>query len=494
MQNSLFKRLVMALLLIFSVLLYLFFVWSNHLATNIKLESEQKLHLNLASHLAADNPMLQDQLFAYENLSGLFHTLMMLGPNFEFYFVDPSGKILTYSADPGVVKRSTINMQPLLRIISDPQKLPLLGDNPRDLNGQAIFSVAPVKKEGQLQGYLYVVIGSQIAGQLTASIKDNQQLWLHFMLIVVILCFLAISMLLIFYWVTRPVQALAKAVLQVENEGWESKALLPWQNKSENEVLQLGNSFNQLVKALKQQMQQLKNFENQRSEVLAGLSHDLRTPLSSLQGYIEILINKKDYLSPEQQIDYMNILDRNSTQLRHLTDQLFELAYLEGGEVAINIESILVAELMYDIKNKLQLTATRVKVDLVIECSDDSLMVDSDIGKVERVLTNLVDNAIRHTPTGGCVTIISEIEQGKIRLAVRDTGVGICETEIPCLFEARFKGQSTEYHPNQNKIRAGLGLAICKKLLNLLDSDIGVESKPQQGANFSFLLPLSNTY
>ncbi len=88
MKNSLFRRLVIALVFVFSLLLYLFFIWSNHLASNIKLQSEQKLHLNLATHLAADNPMLQEQQFAYENLSGLFHTLMMLGPNFEFYFID----------------------------------------------------------------------------------------------------------------------------------------------------------------------------------------------------------------------------------------------------------------------------------------------------------------------------------------------------------------------------------------------------------------------
>jgi len=491
-QNSLFKRLVMALLLIFSVLLYLFFVWSNHLAANIKLESEQKLHLNLATHLAADNPMLQDQQFAYENLSGLFHTLMMLGPNFEFYFVDPKGNILTYSAKPGVVKREAINMAPILTIINNPQQLPVLGDNPRDPLGKAIFSVAPVEKEGVLQGYLYVVIGSQIAGQLTASIKDNQQLWLHFMLIVVILCFLAATMLLISYWVTRPVQALAKAVQTVEREGWDSQALVAWNNKSKNEVLQLGNSFAQLVETLKSQMEQLTAFENQRSEILAGLSHDLRTPLASLQGYIEVLINKGNTLSAEQQRNYLNTLSRNSMQLTHLTDQLFELAYLEGGEVAVNIESILVAELMFDVKGKLQLTAEQCQVSLMVDSYDDSLMVDSDISKLERVLTNLVDNAIRHTPAGGIVTIISVLENGKVRLAVHDTGVGICESELPYLFEARYKGESTEHNPNRNKIRAGLGLAICKKLLQLLDSEIGVKSKPQQGANFSFLLPLSH--
>ena len=497
MKNSLFKRLVIALLFTFSLLLYLFFTWSNHLAANIKLESEQKLHLDLATHLVADNPMLQEQQFAYENLSGLFHTLMMLGPNFEFYFIDLKGQVLTYSAPDGAVKRKIVDINPIIALINNTRQLPILGDNPRTLNGEVIFSAAPVEKEGQIKGYLYVVIGSQVANQLTASIKDNEQLWLHFMLLVMIICFLSVTMLVVFYWVTRPVKALASAVREVEQKGWDCDALDNWSHletvNANNEVYQLGHSFSQLVDTLKQQMLQLKAFETQRSEILAGLSHDLRTPLSSLQGYIEVLINKRDTLSEQEQAQYLEILSRNTGQLKHLTDQLFELAYLEGGKVPVNIEPILVAELMFDIKSKLQIYAQKSDVELVVCCENESLIVDSDIAKIERILTNLVDNAIRHTPAGGSVKIMSELDAGKVRLCVRDTGAGISEKEIPYVFDARYKGASRAYNVNVSQsMRTGLGLAICKKLLTLLESDIGVKSQLEKGSDFSFLLPISN--
>ncbi|RJG42605.1 sensor histidine kinase [Motilimonas pumila] len=500
MKLSLFNRLVLAFVVTFSLLIMLFYHWSAYLESSVRLESEQSLHLNLAKHLAADNPLLQDEKFAYQDLSNLFHTLMMLGPNFEFYFVDPKGKILAFSADPGKVKSEFVNLTPITDMIAQQKPLPILGDDPRQPLQQKIFSAAPVYKNEQLTGYLYVIIGSEKAANLIASLKANKLRWQHFLILATILLFVAISMLWVFYLVTKPVKRLAKALSNIDPTQIEMAALAPWLSHSHHEVNQLGHSFAKLLQqnqALlvenRQQLQQLAQIDQQRREMLAGLSHDLRTPLASLQGYVEVLSQSSSSLSSPQQQQYLGIIDRNSQQLKDLIDQVFELAYLEGGQVQVQQEPLLLCEYLHDIKAKMQLNAERAGVQLHLQHQGDDILVTTDVAKLERILTNLIENAIRHTPQGGDVFLqVRKInEQGNqlhssIALSIADTGVGISPDQLPYIFNARYRGASAK---QGEPYRAGLGLTVCQKLAHLLGSDIQVSSAPGQGSRFMLQLP-----
>ncbi|WP_259367813.1 MULTISPECIES: sensor histidine kinase [unclassified Colwellia] len=175
---------------------------------------------------------------------------------------------------------------------------------------------------------------------------------------------------------------------------------------------------------------------------------------------------------------------KNAQQLKGLIDQVFELAHLEGGQVSLNLEAFNLAELLYDVvaKFSLQTVAKQIDVTMIPECS--YAQVDSDIGKLERVLSNLLENAIRHTPVLGEITlVITDINQHQCQLTITDTGIK--EEELLYIFNTRYRASNAVQDKEKH---TGLGLAITKKLLELLKSDIKVTSILGKGSSFSFNL------
>ena len=164
MRLSLYHRLSLSLLVVFIVIISVFFVWAEHLEQTTRYESEQHLHLSLAASLARDNPLLQKGAYDHQALKNLFHTLMVLGPAFEFYFVDPSGVILTHSITPSLIKRDRIDLKPLIQLTQNQASLPIYGDDPQHENRKKIFSAAPVFNGSELIGYLYVIVTGERYG------------------------------------------------------------------------------------------------------------------------------------------------------------------------------------------------------------------------------------------------------------------------------------------------------------------------------------------
>ena len=490
---SLYQKLAASLFLIFSAVIVLIVSWSHTLEQVSQHQAQQKLHLQLAEHLVADNPLLKKGVYDYSALENLFHTLMVLGPAFEFYFVDPSGEILTYSAPQGKVKRKDIDLVPLLALIEDRDQLPVYGQDPRNLDKQKIFSVAPVysheedRQQKHLQGYLYIIIGGEAYDTIFSRIQASDSLMITAMWFAAALTFLLLLLLAIFRTFTKPIQQLAEQLIQIEATQFDlSKIKLkPWPNHTHNEIHQLGRSVNQMLTRIDNQLTQLKQNDSQRRELLAHLSHDLRTPLASLKGYLELLNQAMPDDACVQQASYLAISINNAKQLKNLIDQIFELAHLESGHVAINTERFNLGELIYDCLAKFALKAEQAGVMLKVEPQICDFMVLSDIAKLERVLSNLIDNALRHTPQGGTITLKVTPQGQKIKLQVCDTGSGIKAEEIDYIFDARYRASNAQ---GCKKTHGGLGLAICKQLLKLLHSDIQVYSQLGKGTQFEMVL------
>ncbi|MBA6365051.1 HAMP domain-containing histidine kinase [Colwellia sp. BRX8-8] len=295
-------------------------------------------------------------------------------------------------------------------------------------------------------------------------------------------------MLGIFAYFTRPLRRLSRDIKALRAVGFDKSKvnLAKWMPNSRNEVHQLGEAFEQMVKQINQQFGMLQKNDEHRRELLADISHDLRTPLSSLQGYIETLELKNDQVTKEQRQKYIEIALKNAQQLKGLIDQIFELAHLESGQVSLNLEAFNLAELLYDVvaKFSLQTSAKHIEINIVPECS--YTQVHSDIGKLERVLSNLLENAIRHTAELGKITLsISEVDKNHCQLNITDTGTGIKEDELPYIFDTRYRASNAVQDKQKH---TGLGLAITKKLLELLKSDIKVTSTLGEGTTFSINL------
>ncbi|ATC80698.1 sensor histidine kinase [Pseudoalteromonas agarivorans] len=489
MNLSLYQKLAVSLVVIFCFICALVYSWSKQLELTSKHHGEQNLHLALAEHLVQDNPLIKEGVYDYAALENLFHTLMLLGPAFEFYFVDENGKILTYSAEPGKVKRTHINLAPLKKLINNPAAAPIYGDDPRNKAQQKIFSVAPVFNNDKLQGYLYVIIGGEAYDTSLNTIKNNDKLWLAALWLGAALAFLLIAMLILLRFFTNPIQRLARDVSNIEaaNYSLTDTKLSNYSTQKSNEVHSLGRNIQAMVTRIDEQFKALEQSDKQRKELLTHLSHDLRTPLASLQGFLEVLNQSGSQLSAKEQREYLHVSLNNCAQLKQLIEQIFELAHLENGEISIHKETFNLGELIYDCIAKFSLTAEKKGLNLTVEPAICDFPVVADIAKLERVLSNLIDNAIRHTPKGGSIAVnVKRIDEKQLFVQVSDTGVGIKHDELNAIFNPHYQASNSN---NEGRQQGGLGLAICKGLLKLMDSEINVQSELGKGTMFSFNLP-----
>ena len=293
--------------------------------------------------------------------------------------------------------------------------------------------------------------------------------------------------LLVFSLLTRRLKNLSEEMRRVSDSGFDLAPELVVDSSDGDEIDQLAHSFVTMSGKIKEQLAQLKENDNLRRELVSNISHDLRTPLSAMQGYLETLIIKGKTLSEEERTRYLKIARRHTIRLGSLIGDLFELSKLESASVTPQLEAFSVPELVQDIAQEFQLEAEKKGITLSIKLDTNTALTIGDIGLIQRVLENLVRNAIRFTPAGGEVTLsISERPQ-TVAVAVSDTGPGIPDKDIPRIFDRFYRSEQGE---TARADSTGLGLAIVKRILDLHDSRITVVSKLDAGTRFEFELPL----
>ena len=250
----------------------------------------------------------------------------------------------------------------------------------------------------------------------------------------------------------------------------------------------LGIAFSQMAARIREQIGLLTQKDALRRKMVAQVSHDLRTPLSSMLGYLETVEIKGETLSLEQRKEYLQIAQRQGRRLSRLVNELFELASLDAKEKKPQLEPFAPLELIHDVVQKHQLRASKSGIELKLTNMRDGLpFACGDIGLTERVLDNLLDNAIDHTPRGGTIKIAPGTIDREFNVAISDSGAGIEPDDLPHLFEPFYRGGAGD--PDQD--HAGLGLAIAKRIMELQSGDISVTSRSGHGATFTLRLPLA---
>jgi predicted ATPase/signal transduction histidine kinase len=225
-----------------------------------------------------------------------------------------------------------------------------------------------------------------------------------------------------------------------------------------------------------------------RRDLVANVSHDLRTPLVAMRGYLEVLAAKGSALSEEQRRSYLDIAVRQCAHLATLIDELFELAKLDFKGVKINREAIQFADLVSDVLQKFKLAADGLGIGLRVDAGRGLPLVSADVSLMERVLDNLIGNALAHTPAGGHVEVGLERHDPGVLVKVRDTGEGIAPEQLPMIFNRFYRVDKARTSVG-GSTGAGLGLAIAKRIVELHGGSIAVQSQPLQGTCFSFGLP-----
>ena len=213
----------------------------------------------------------------------------------------------------------------------------------------------------------------------------------------------------------------------------------------------------------------------------------MRTPLASIQGYLETLLLKHDTLAPDDRRRYLEIAGKHSERLGKLVTELFELTKLESNDMQLHRERFPIAELMQDVAQEFHLAAEKKHINLEVHLQENNLVVFADIGLLARVFSNLIENALRYTPSGGVIRLDLSVDENKVCVRLSDTGCGIPPEEISHVFDRFYRlGKNT----GENSDGAGLGLAIAKRILELHGSTLEADSTVNVGTTLTFHLPL----
>ena len=447
-------------------------------------ETNQRLNAMVAPYIAERVHPIVGGKIDREALRKLFDNAMVINPSVEVYLLDPKGNILAYSAPDSVIKRRFVSLNPIAAFLQDRGSSFVRGDDPRSVHNQKGFSVARIEHDGTLEGYLYVILGGSEYDTVTQMLWASYILQLGIRTMILTLAAAAVIGLVAFRLITRSLRTTVRTVKQFRDG--DLGARIP--ASASFEVRELATAFNEMADTIASHLEEIKAMDSLRRDLVANVSHDLRTPLVSIHGYVETILMKSKTLTEEELHRYLTTVLQSTEKLKKLVEELFELSKLEASQTQLKPEAFSLAELVQDVTYKYQILAEKHGVQIDSVLPRDLPFVTADIALIERVFQNLLDNAIKYTPVQGTITIRLEAIGGKISVNVSDTGCGIPPEELPYIFERYYKGS---HHLPQGDTGAGLGLAIVKKILEVHGTSIAVSSKVNEGASFSFDLPTS---
>jgi signal transduction histidine kinase len=252
-----------------------------------------------------------------------------------------------------------------------------------------------------------------------------------------------------------------------------------------DEMAHLSRAFNDMAAQLERAAEKQRELDQLRRNLIAWAGHDLRTPLASIRAIVEALADGM-VDDPETVDRYLHTAQREIQSLSLLIDDLFELAQIEAGGLNLALSSNAISDLISDtIEGFSELAARQgVRLEGSAEPGVDPVIMDAQ--QIGRVLSNLLGNALRHTPPGGTVRLEARREGLGVRVAICDTGEGIAAADLPHIFERFYRGEKSRSRATGG---AGLGLAIAKGIIEAHGGEIGVESSRGEGTCFSFALP-----
>lgn len=499
-MKSLFAKLSFALFLVVTLLGSGFFLIERYSTQNYYEEITQRLNASIAMYVTGERQLMEDFVVNNEALSLLAQQAMVINPTVEVFLLDTEGNILAHTFPTESIVQNKVDLSPVKALIGGNVDMPLRGTDPRNQDREKIFSAFPVMHNEVLQGYLYAVLGGAKYDELANAIRDSyvQRISAGALLAIVLAAFLI--GLLVFWLFTRRLSLLTTSVKAFTDSGFGENTqdqepgeilsgLSSRPSRGDDKVDEIGQlefAFSAMANKLFEQFENLKKTDQLRRELVSNVSHDLRTPLASMHGYVETLLIKNDELSPGERREYLEIARKHTQRLGELIGDLFELSKLDSASIHPSLEAFSLAELLHDTVHEFGLDAQKRNIDLTVEAPNDPSIVYADIGLLQRVLENLIRNALKFTPTGGKISLRLEKKPGAVAVAIQDTGCGIAEEDLEHVFDRFYRAENATQESTSN---AGLGLAIVRKILDLHGSHITVSSQLNQGTCFEFDLP-----
>ncbi|WP_258101863.1 sensor histidine kinase [Marinoscillum pacificum] len=491
MMSSINNKLIAKLSLSFFLLLVVIGVAFTGLTvfiTNKHFEEvTQRLNSQVAAHLINEkfqneSPFLEDGSVNKPLFGDLMHDMMAVNQGIEVYLLDDVGQVL-YSVvldhNPGKPV-TQIDIEPINKFLHGNKTAYVLGDDPRNQDQKKIFSAESYDVNGK-QGFIYIILAGQQYELVNSQLFSSFFLQLGAGVGALIIVFASLIGMVSIWFLTRN---LREIIFQVKRfQDGDLNARIP--NAETKDLSTLAVSFNEMADTIVKNLDEIKSVDALRRELIANISHDLRTPLAILQGYIETLEMKDQSLAEEERKKYLNIIWNSSERLSHMVSQLFEYSKLEAKQIEPHKEPFQITELAHDVRSKFEVLAKEKNISIHLEIRNNIPLVFADLSLVERVIQNLMDNALKFTPVDGTITLKITADNHEVAIAIVDTGEGISEADQIHIFDRYRKSESSS-----NKQGTGLGLAIAKKILEIHNSTIRVISQPNLGTTFQFGLPI----
>jgi signal transduction histidine kinase len=313
-------------------------------------------------------------------------------------------------------------------------------------------------------------------GRISATLGFLQSVWWQFLLAGAIAALISlVGARWLARGMTQPLRDMAAAARKMEVGDFPAKI----ETRSRDEVGQLAAAFNRMSA-------ELEVLERSRRDLVANVSHELKTPITAIRAHLENLADGIE--QPDRET--LQVMLGQTERLGRLVDELLDLSRLESGEVPLHLEPMALAPVVQRVISEFSVGRCVTDIGLHDEVAAD-VLVDADAERVHQVLFNLVDNAVRFTPPGGEVTISAARTGDRVTVQVRDTGVGVGPEHLPRLFERFYRADAARSRDDGGG--TGIGLAIARSIVEGHGGRISAESEPKRGTIFTFDLPAGDT-
>jgi len=485
-RRTLYTRIAGLYLLLILAFCLVVAVFTAHQFDAFLEELEQRLNRDVATHLAAElAPDLATGLSSSRTKAAV-RRVRAINPALDVYVLNAAGGIVGAYTETQPPAGARVDLAPVRRFLADGATLPIRANDPSDAERGKVFSAAPLALPGAPSGYLFVILRGTLLETAASMLLDSYivrgvALGLSLMLLSVLIVGLVSFSLL-----TRRFRRLTETVQRFSDGDHRRRVSID----SDDEIGRLGKAFNEMAGMIEAQIEALRRTDEERRALVANVSHDFRTPLTSLRGYAQRLAERWEGLDSASRQECLDTISSNTEHLERLAGQLLSLSLLDASTQTVQIEPFALGELVQDVVLKFRPRA-RERGVLLNAHYPVQPAVCGDVGLIDRVLCNLIDNAVRNTAEGGRVAIDMELvdlgrDGAAVRVLVSDTGCGIAAEELPLVTRRFYR---TERGRASASSGSGLGLAIAREILELHGSTLELQSALGAGSTISFTLP-----
>lgn len=476
---NIFRRFAIFIFLLISVMGFLFIVLTYFATTLYHDASTQLLNKDVAAHIAKFTSPFTSQGINKQKADSVFQDAMVLSPSSEVYFLDTTGKVIYFHASDKEIKNWYIPLAPIRNYIDAKGEKYIKSLDPKDPDNKKIFSAVKVTDKTRDHGYIYVILASKKSATIMGLLFDTHVLNLVIKAFIIIICLSLILSLLYVRRISRNYNKMLLVLQDFELGNYQAR----FDENKRNEFQPITKSFNTMADLLSKTIQKISRSENERKNLIAAISHDLRTPLSIARGYAETMI-----LTPEKSKDtsqqYGQLILNKIGQIEDMVNQLFELSKIEALEFKPSKEPFILSEITQELADSFQLAAK--EKGIILECipCTEHIWVNADISMMERVIQNLTSNALKNTDPNGSIRISVKSSHNDVIFSIENDGVPMIEELLEWINSGN-KSNGTMKSPAQ----PGLGLVIVQKILRLHNSYLIAEFANKRN-RFSFHLPV----